>query len=239
MTDERLLEQAASGDETAFAALYERHRSLIFRFAYRLSQSREMAEEITHDCFLSLIKEPQRFKADEQRASLRTYLCAAARNLVFKRLRRAGAEMAIDDSSELLAAAESQEPLRLLLDAEIYEAVRKAIGELPPLQREALILFEYEELSLVEIAEVAGADVGAVKSRLHRARERLRAALAPYFKKGLFAYVFRLWRRPRCCYAPLRFLPLAKQRTFQSSLRRWSLPQSLSKFLFLSFRKKL
>jgi hypothetical protein len=74
MTDERLLEQAASGDETAFAVIYERHRGLVFRFAYRLSQSREMAEEITHDCFLSLIKKPQRFKTQEQRASLRTYL---------------------------------------------------------------------------------------------------------------------------------------------------------------------
>src|SRR5262245_37777833 len=44
MTDERLLEQAASGDETAFAVIYERHRGLVFRFAYRLSQSREMAD---------------------------------------------------------------------------------------------------------------------------------------------------------------------------------------------------
>jgi len=183
MTDERLLEQAASGDETAFAVIYERHRGLVFRFAYRLSQSREMAEEITHDCFLSLIKEPQRFKTQEQRASLRTYLCAAARNLAFKRMRRAGAETAIDDFSEQLAAAESQEPLRLLLDAEVSEAVRKAVGELPPLQREALILFEYEELSLAEIAEVAGADVGTVKSRLHRARQRLRTLLAPYFEE--------------------------------------------------------
>jgi RNA polymerase sigma-70 factor (ECF subfamily) len=185
MTDERLLEQAASGDETAFAVIYERHRGLVFRFAFRLSQSREMAEEITHDCFLSLIKEPRRFKTQEQRASLRTYLCAAARNLAFKRLRRAGAETVIDDLSEQLAAAESQGPLRLLLDAEVSEAVRKAIGELPPLQREALILFEYEELSLAEIAEVAGADVGTVKSRLHRARQRLRILLAPYFKKGV------------------------------------------------------
>jgi RNA polymerase sigma-70 factor (ECF subfamily) len=185
MTDERLLEQAASGDETAFAVIYERHRGLVFRFAYRLSQSREMAEEITHDCFLSLIKEPQRFKTQEQRASLRTYLCAAARNLVFKRLRRAGAETAIDDFSEQLAAAEAQGPLRLLLDAEVSEAVRNAVNELPPLQREALILFEYEELSLAEIAEVAGADVGTMKSRLHRARQRLRILLAPYFKEGV------------------------------------------------------
>jgi RNA polymerase sigma-70 factor (ECF subfamily) len=142
MTDERLLEQAASGDETAFASLYERHRSLVFRFAYRLTQSKESAEEITHDCFLSLIKEPRRFKADRGKASLRTYLCAAARNLAFKRLRRAGVETTIDAPPEQLAATEEQEPLRLLLDAEISDAVRKAVGELPPLQREALILFE-------------------------------------------------------------------------------------------------
>jgi RNA polymerase sigma-70 factor, ECF subfamily len=182
MTDEKLLEKAAAGDETAFVALYQRHRDLVFRFAYRLLQSPETAEEITHDCFLSLIKDPQRFKADRGKASLRTYLCAAARNLAFKRLRRAGVETAIDDLSEQLAAAASQQPLRLLLNAEVSEAVRKAVGELPPLQREALILFEYEEMSLAEIAEVAGADVGTVKSRLHRARERLRIALAPYFK---------------------------------------------------------
>ncbi|MGH9834541.1 MAG: RNA polymerase sigma factor, partial [Blastocatellia bacterium] len=126
----------------------------------------------------------QRFKIQDQRASLRTYLCAAARNLVFKRLRRAGAETAIDDFSEQLAAEESQGPLRLLLEAEVSEAVRKAIGELPPLQREALILFEYEELSLAEIAEIAGVDLGTVKSRLYRARQRLRILLAPYFREG-------------------------------------------------------
>jgi DNA-directed RNA polymerase specialized sigma24 family protein len=59
MTDERLLEQAASGDETAFAVIYERHRSLVFRFAYRLSQSREMAEEITFAMTaLDVVKKP-------------------------------------------------------------------------------------------------------------------------------------------------------------------------------------
>jgi RNA polymerase sigma-70 factor (ECF subfamily) len=182
MTDEQLLENAAAGDETAFALLYQRHRDLVFRFTYRLLQSPEAAEEITHDCFLSLIKEPRRFKADRGKASLRTYLCAAARNLAFKRLRRADSATPIDDFSERLTIPDSQQPLRRLLDAEASGAVRKAIGELPPLQREALILFEYEELSLAEIAEVVGADVGTVKSRLHRAREGLRIALAPYFK---------------------------------------------------------
>jgi RNA polymerase sigma-70 factor, ECF subfamily len=184
MTDEDLLKLAASGDETAFTLLYQRHRDPVFRFTYRLLQSRELAEEITHDCFLSLIKEPKRFKTEDRKASLRTYLCAAARNLAFKRLRRGGTEALIDDVSDWLRTPVSQEPLQQLLGAEISEAVRKAIGALPPLQREALILFEYEEMSLSEIAEVTGAEVGTVKSRLYRARERLRILLAPYFEKS-------------------------------------------------------
>ena len=127
MTDEDLLKKAPSGDETAFTLLYQRHRDSVFRFTYRLLQSRELAEEITHDCFLSLIKAPKRFKSDDRRASLKTYLCAAARNLAFKRLRRGGTEAVIDDVSEGLKSPVSQEPLRQLLGAEISEAVRKAI----------------------------------------------------------------------------------------------------------------
>ena len=73
-------------------------------------------------------------------------------------------------------------PLHKLLDEELAVAVRKAIEELPPLQREALVLFEYEELPLREIAAVVGADVGTVKARLHRARQSLKQKLAPYLK---------------------------------------------------------
>ena len=57
-------------------------------------------------------------------------------------------------------------PLRRLLDEELATQVREAIFSLPPLQREALILFEYEGLSLNEVAEIAGTDVGAIKARL-------------------------------------------------------------------------
>lgn len=180
MTDERLLERARRGDETAFGVLYERHRDLVFRFAYRLLQSAEIAEEITHDCFISLLEAPQRFTPDAQRASLRTYLCAIARNLAFKRLRGVDHETPLEQWSEHLATPDAVGPLQQVLAAEISEAVRKAVAALPLLQREALILFEYEDLSLAEIAEVGGVDVNTVKSRLHRARESLRRALALY-----------------------------------------------------------
>jgi RNA polymerase sigma-70 factor (ECF subfamily) len=67
-----------------------------------------------------------------------------------------------------------------VLDAELVAKVREAIADLPPLQREALVLFEYEGLPMSEIAIIVGSDVGAVKGRLHRARERLRNSLSPY-----------------------------------------------------------
>lgn len=178
MTDARLLELARQGDEAAFARLYERHRGLVFRFAYRLSQSPELAEEITHDCFVSLWQAPQRFSPDAKRASLRTYLCAVARNLVFKQLRRTGYETALEQAEN--RTPPTAEPLQQVLTGEVAEAVRQAVAALPLLQREALILFEYEELSLAEIAQITDVEVNTVKARLHRARAGLRSALAAY-----------------------------------------------------------
>jgi RNA polymerase sigma-70 factor (ECF subfamily) len=177
-TDELLLERAGAGDPAAFNELYHRHRAAIFRFSYRLSGSVEGAEDITHDCFLSLIKKPENF--NPERASLRTYLFSAARNLWLKQLRSLGREAAIDEFEENQFISFSKEPLERLLDYELSEKVQQAVASLPPLQKEALVLFEYEGLALSEIASMIGTDVGAVKSRLYRARERLRNVLRPY-----------------------------------------------------------
>ena len=177
-TDEVLLKRAGEGDQAAFLELYDRHRQPIFRFAYRLLGEVDVAEDVTHDCFLSLIRKPENFRPE--RASLRTYLFAAARNLALKHFRNSGRETGLEEVNEEPRLSPRQEPLRKLLDEELAAEVRKAVFSLPPLQREALILFEYEELSLNEVAEITGADVGAVKSRLYRARERLKTVLRPY-----------------------------------------------------------
>jgi len=177
-TDERLLEFAGAGDAAAFQQLYERHRNAVFRFAYRLSGSVENAEDLTHDCFLSLIKRAASFETG--RASLRTYLLAATRNLWLKQLRTLGRESALDEFDENDFVEVSKEPLGRLLDNEMSLKVAEAVASLPPLQREALVLFEYEGISLNEIASMVGSDVGAVKARLHRGRERLRRTLQPY-----------------------------------------------------------
>ena len=141
-----------------------------------------MAEDITHDCFLSLIRKTENF--EPSLGSLRTYLYAAARNLAMKYFRSSDRDTAIDDLREQPAACRREEPLRRVLDAELTAKVREAVADLPPLQREALVLFEYEGLPMSEIAMIVGSDVGAVKGRLHRARERLRNTLAPYLNSS-------------------------------------------------------
>jgi RNA polymerase sigma-70 factor, ECF subfamily len=181
-TDEVLLKQAGEGDQAAFLELYERYRQPIFRFAYRLLGSVEIAEDVTHDCFLSLIRKPENFHPE--RASLKTYLYAAARNLALKHFRSVGREAAMDEIVEEPQESPRREPLRRLLDEELAAQVREAVFSLPPMQREALILFEYEGLSLSEVAEIAGTDVGAIKGRLYRAREGLRRILRPYLNSN-------------------------------------------------------
>ena len=178
ISDELLLQRASEGDQAAFLELYERHRLPVFRFAYRLLGSVETAEDVTHDCFLSLIRKPRNFHPG--RASLRTYLFAATRNLAMKYFRSTGRESSLEELTEEPRLSSKQEPLRRILDEELANQVRDAVMSLSALQREALVLFEYEDLSLSEIADITQSEVGTVKARLHRAREGLRRMLRPY-----------------------------------------------------------
>jgi RNA polymerase sigma-70 factor (ECF subfamily) len=172
MTDEVLLEKACRGDEAAFGRLYERFRGPLYALAYRLTNSVPIAEDLVHDTILSVVRPGSRF--DPQRGNLRSYLYAAIRNLARKQYRDYGREEADDD---LATAVAEGTPHDSLVSAETSQRVQDAVSSLPGLQREALVLFEYEELSLDEIARMVEADVGTVKSRLHRARERLRRVL--------------------------------------------------------------
>jgi RNA polymerase sigma-70 factor, ECF subfamily len=178
LSDEALLERATQGDELAFVLIYERHRDAVYRFVRRLSGLPALAEDVTQDCFLGLIEHPSRYQP--RRASLRTFLCVVARNRAITRLRREGRESALEEDREEEPPRPVSGPLGGVLEEERQAAVAAALARLPLLQREAIILFEYEGLTLAETAEVAATDVGTIKSRLHRARERLRRSLARY-----------------------------------------------------------
>jgi RNA polymerase sigma-70 factor (ECF subfamily) len=176
----RLLIRAAEGQTDAFRVLFETHRDPVFRLAYRLTGAADVAEDITQECFLGLIRHPGRF---DGRGSLRQYLFGTVRNLARQRWQSSGREVPLDDDpgeDPLGCLATTDEAMA---ETEVARAVQGAIDALPVLQREALVLFEFEELSLEEIAALVSCDAGAVKSRLHRARARLRRTLAPYWKQ--------------------------------------------------------
>ena len=149
---------------------FDQYHQAVYSFAYRLTRRADIAEDIAQECFLSLIRAPHRF--DPQRGSLKTFLFAMARNLVLKNYRDNREDAAGDD-----LPGGSADPRSAL---EIGAAVERAVASLPHLQQEALVLFEYEGVTLEEISQIVGTDVGTVKSRLHRARERLRRELAAY-----------------------------------------------------------
>jgi RNA polymerase sigma factor (sigma-70 family) len=120
---------------------------------------------------------------------MKTYLFSIARNLALKQYRDHRAEEPLECMEGGFAAgfeAGFEAPGRAdpLAALETSAAVAEAVALLPQLQQEALVLFEYERFTLEEIAQIVGADTGTVKSRLHRARERLRRVLAPYRKVG-------------------------------------------------------
>jgi RNA polymerase sigma-70 factor (ECF subfamily) len=173
-TDQELLRATASGDESAFVEIYARYRDRVFRFAYRMTGSPETARDVTHSCFVGLLEAPARY--DARLAGLGTYLCAVARNLCLRHASRAWRERPLSGPADAQPSRELG-PEQGLLAEERARLVRDAILGLAPLHREVLILAEYEELGVAAIAEIVGAETGAVKVRLHRARQKLRAVL--------------------------------------------------------------
>lgn len=173
--EELLLEAARKGDEKAFLLLFEQHKEMVFRFAYRMVGSEIIAQDIAQECFLSLLRSRVRFNGNQ--SSLKSFLYGIVRNMARRHFRRLGREISLDKCKEMPALTDGDENI---FQQELCKAVQKAVGRLPFLQREVLLLFEYEDFSYEEIARILETDSGTVKSRLYRARENLRKMLASY-----------------------------------------------------------
>ena len=158
---------------TEFESIFEAHQDAVFGFAWRMTGSPAVAEDIAQDCFLTLLKSPGNF--DPARGPIRAWLLGVARNLLLKRWRTEGRWTALED-----------EPVTLEAPPADWSAVRKvahAVQALPVLQREVVVLVEYEGMTLQQAADAVGAELGTVKARLHRARENLRSLLEPLRSK--------------------------------------------------------
>jgi len=183
-SDLDLLRLVMAGDEAAFTALYRRRQAGVYRFALHMSGSQTIAEDVTQEVFIVLMREAGRY--DSNRGSLAAYLYGIARNHVLRRIEQDRLLVQLADSAEegdaLTPASMITEggPLDDLTRNETVEAVRNSILALPPHYREVIVLCDLHEMSYTEAASAVGCAVGTVRSRLHRARallvEKLHAA---------------------------------------------------------------
>ena len=168
--------------DSEFREAFYSHKDVLYRFAYRMTGLHDFAEDVVQDAFAVLWKDGGA-SYDEGRGALRSYLLGIVRNLVLKRWRKRHPDQSLDD--EGFAGNLAVTPPVDLERLELSQAVAEAVQSLPPLQREVLILAEYEQMPLFEIALATGSELAAVKSRLHRARENLRRALRPLLEANI------------------------------------------------------
>ncbi len=189
--DVELMLMHAEGSEDAFAELLHRHQRGVLNYVFRMVQNRQIAEEITQEVFLALVRNAKRYKPT---AKFTTYLYAIASNMVSKewlRRKRRPKMFSLfapwggqsdDDSFHPLSQVsdERADTMRAFKRTEVSEAVNAALKHLPEHQREAFVLRRFQDLSYNEISEITNVPVGTAKSRVVRAERALRPLLEEY-----------------------------------------------------------
>jgi RNA polymerase sigma-70 factor, ECF subfamily len=172
-SDTELLLAAQQGSSDAIATLYHRHGPLIYRFTLRLSRDSAVAEEITQEVFLALLRDTSRYDANRG-AALSTWLCGIARRQLWRHFERTQRFVPIDTLDEPFDPPSFDEgPAELLSRAEALAILRDGLDSLPLILKEVVILCELEELTYQQVALILAIPIGTVRSRLHRARARL------------------------------------------------------------------
>ena len=158
---------AAPADRTgaaeAFEELFRRYKQPLYAFFRRRTRDTARADELTQECFLAILQSGDRYRPT---ASFRTFLYAIGLNLVRADRRKSAFRSLFLGESKMEPSVDPGTELSLIM--------RDALRRLDPIDREMLLLRQYEELTYAEIAELMRVPVGTVRSRLFRARTALR-----------------------------------------------------------------
>jgi len=199
VTDDGLLRRMSAGDEEAFTLLYRRKHPAIYRFVLRMAGNPAVAEDVTQEVFMALIRDTRRF--DPARGNLTGFLFGIARNHLRKRWEQDRRIVRLPDHHDEFGHSEpwdgfvgqgrqfggtgalssvarnngsaAAHPDEQFDWQETVERVREAISTLPENYREVVVLCELEEMSYDDVAAALDCPVGTVRSRLHRARAML------------------------------------------------------------------
>jgi len=181
--DHALVERWQSGDESAFQDLIRRHERRVFRLLYRMMGSKEEAEDVAQEAFLSLHRHGHRFRRE---ARFSTFVYRVAANAALNRRRTLGrnrnrvSELKVSQEAGFDLPPAPRDPEDAAVGSEVRERVQEALLELPEDLRVAVLLYDIEGQSYQDVARVLEIPEGTVKARIHRARSALRDQLRSY-----------------------------------------------------------
>ena len=176
--ERQLIQQAAAGDSAAFEQLVTRYEKLVYSVAFRMTNNREDALDLSQETFVKVWKSLAFFKFE---SAFSTWIYRIAGNVCLDFLRRQKRVRSLtvsDEEVQLDLPDDSQDPARMVIEQAEQQAVSNALASLEPEYRAALTLRAVAGLSYQEIAEALDIQPGTVKSRINRGRERLRKKLA-------------------------------------------------------------
>lgn len=199
--EEKLIARSQSGDVAAFNQIVQRYQQIVYTTVMRLLGDADIAADITQDTFIAAFRSISTFRGG---ATFRAWLLRIGTNLVYdhwRRLRRHPTEsldrMNDEDEPQALSLQEAlvetdsaRNPEEMLLNRELQELILAGLAQLPFEQRTALVLCDIQGLSYEEVAQATQTSLGTVRSRISRARVRLRNYL--YRHKELLPRQYRL-----------------------------------------------
>ena len=169
-----IIQRCLAGDQRAWEQIVRQHWRKVFNIAYKFTGKHDEAEDLTQDVFLKIFKSLDTF---DRRANFQTWLVSVSRNLCIDHYRSVRKEReTIDrdvDAGQLAPVAQTTSPIAALEQRDRVDLLKKALDQLPPTLRSAVLLRDIQELSYQEIADRLHLPEGTVKSRINRGRTEL------------------------------------------------------------------
>ncbi len=186
--DDELIKRIAQGDRSAFLRLFDRYSPTAMGLAWGILRHRHLAEEIVQEAFLAVWRDPDNYRAE--RGTVRTWLLSTVHHRAVDLVRHEKSQRrrAMDAASVVSTARGPADPAELVVEeiglAEDRKAVRRALADLSPEQRQIIELMYFEGLTQARIAERLPLPMGTVKSRARLAMRRLGASLGGRERTG-------------------------------------------------------
>lgn len=181
-SSEDLIERVRSGDAAAFQQIYEQHHRFVLRFLYGMVGEVGLAEELAQETFVRAFTSIGAMRSESK---LSTWLGGIARNVAsnyFRSRRRENRNLEIDGLPFKKPSGESPAPDAELLNVELQDVIRDALGKLGEDKRLVFVLKILQHKSYEEIAEITGSSIPKLKTDLHRAKAEMRKTISPYLE---------------------------------------------------------